>query len=86
MIVVFKNKKAKNSHSNISKKQDEKKKQATKLKTEWTEFCKIITNKELKKSPDEKIINNIFNGVNEKRKSNINYVVKEGFEPTTFGL
>lgn len=55
-----------------------KKKQATKLKTEWTEFCKIITNKELKKSPDEKIINNIFNGVNEKKKSNIKLCSERG--------
>ena len=45
-----------------------------------------MTNKELKKSPNEKIINNTFNGVNEKKKSNIKFIVKEGFEPTTFGL
>ena len=75
---MVKNKKEKNSHSNRSKKQEEKKKQATKLKTEWTEFCKIITNKELKKSPDEKIINNIFNGVNEKKKSNIKLCSERG--------
>ena len=75
---MVKNKNEKNSHSNSNKKQEAKKKQAIKLRTEWTEFCKITTNEELIKSPDEKIMNKNLNGVNDIINSNIESVSERG--------
>ena len=76
------NKKAKNSHSSKSKMPDDEIKLKTKQITECTEFCKIITDKELTTNKIEKKKNITFEFITVL----IFVLMKEGFEPTSFGL
>ena len=68
--------KAKNSHSKSKSIQADAIKLNTKHITECTEFCKVITKVALNNKRLEKNKNGIFN----------NIIMKEGFEPSTFGL
>ena len=76
------NKNAKNSHSNKSKIPDEEIKLKTKQITECTEFCKIITDNELTNRIIEKNKNKIFEFIT----MLVFILMKEGLEPSTFGL
>ena len=73
--------KAKNSHSNSRRIQEDATKLIIKLITEYTEFCKVITNVELNNKIEEKNVNINFNGII------LDFcLMKERLELPTFGL